>query len=50
VTRALIGLAGGKGEVAGRAARDLEHRLVRADPDRAHLAAGDAPAPADEWQ
>jgi len=47
---ARIGLAGGEGEVAGRVARDLEHGLVRADPDRAHLAARDAASATDERQ
>jgi hypothetical protein len=50
VARAGIGLAGGEGEVVGRAARDLEHRLVRSDPDRAHLPARDAAAATDERQ
>jgi hypothetical protein len=50
VARTRIGLAGGEGEVRRGIARDLEHRLVGADPDRAHLPARDAAAATDERQ
>jgi hypothetical protein len=50
VGRARIRLAGRQRIVGGRVAGDLEQRLVRSDADRAHLAPGDAAAPADQRQ
>ena len=47
---ARIELRGGVGELRRGVAGDLERRLVRSDPDRAHLAPGDTAAPADERQ
>ncbi len=48
--RARIGLGRGGREGGRGIARDLEDRLVRADPDRANFTPGHAAAPADERQ